>query len=50
MTYIKLTIAANMNEVLSNPPTPVTLGGVKGNEGVIQPTDVSDFGVVQIYF
>ena len=29
--------------VLSNPPMSVTLGGARGNEGFIQPTDVCDF-------
>ena len=30
--------------VLSNPPMSVTLRGTRGNEGVIQPTNVCDFG------
>ena len=35
---------ARGKEGVSNPPMSVTLGGVKGNEGVIQPTNVGDFG------
>ena len=30
--------------VISNPPVPVTLGGVRGCEGDIQPTGAGDFG------
>ena len=41
---IKYFVEGGSMRVLYNPPTSVALGGARGNEGLIQPTDVGGFG------